>query len=176
MSTVILTFQTSKSFHTKYYADYKKFLWMLILKIRSIYNKFGLPFFYTTCTHVKISHNCLKTRCVRNRQVASLSTSCLTMLLFDHVATSWQVVEFPHDNKLLEQLVTWQVCCAQQPCSTLSTSRWKLVNKLGTSSANTSCWQIVGPALLQVCCRFVATCPFLRVYHMTLWLDWSRIG
>jgi hypothetical protein len=59
----------------------------------------------------------------------------------------------------------WQVCWAQQPCSKLSTSRWQLFNKLGTSSANTSCWQVVGTALLQVCCRFVTTCAFLRVYQ-----------
>jgi hypothetical protein len=39
----------------------------------------------------------------------------------------------------------------------------KLVNKLGTSSANTSCWQVVGTALLQVCYRFVTTCAFLLV-------------
>jgi hypothetical protein len=44
----------------------------------------------------------------------------------------------------------------------LSTSRWQLVNKLGTSSANTSCWQVVGTALLQVCYSFVTTCAFLR--------------
>jgi hypothetical protein len=55
-----------------------------------------------------------------------------------------------------------QVCWAQQPCSKLSRSRWQLVNKLGISSANTSCWQVVGTALLQVCCRFVTTCAFLR--------------
>jgi hypothetical protein len=50
-----------------------------------------------------------------------------------------------------------QVRWAQQPCSKLSTRRWQLANKLGTSSANTSCWQVVGTALLQVCCKFVAS-------------------
>jgi hypothetical protein len=38
-----------------------------------------------------------------------------------------------------------------------------LLNKLGTSGANTSCWKVVGTALLQVCCRFVTTCAFLRM-------------
>jgi hypothetical protein len=78
------------------------------------------------------------------------------------LTTCYQVVELQDDNKLLQQLVTSLL--TQQPCTKLSTSRWQLVNKLGTSSANTSCWQVVGTALLQVCCRFVTTCAFLRVY------------
>jgi hypothetical protein len=85
------------------------------------------------------------------------------MLLFYQVATRlslttcWQIVELQDDNKLLEQLVTNLLSSTTLFCK-LSTSRWQLVNKLGTSSANTSCSQVVGTALIQVCCRFVTTC------------------
>jgi hypothetical protein len=98
-----------------------------------------------------------------------LSTSCNRMLLFYQVATRlslttcWQVVELQDDNKLLEQLVA-SILSSTTFYSKLSTSRWQLVNKLGTSSANTCWWQVVGTALLQVCCRFVTTCAFLCVY------------
>jgi hypothetical protein len=89
----------------------------------------------------------------------------VTMLLFYQVATRlslttcWQIVELQDDNKLLEQLVT-KVCWAQQPCSTLSTSRWQLVNKLGTSSANTS----VDKLLEQHCYKSAAVCYNFSVF------------
>ena len=67
----------------------------------------------------------------------------------------------------------------QQLATALSRQPWyKSVNKLlqvrqqvATSpsqqavigSAKTSCWQVVGADLLQVCCRFVTSCAFLRV-------------
>jgi hypothetical protein len=108
------------------------------------------------------------TTCRQDVFATGLQQACqqvVTMLLFYQVATSlslttcWQIVELQDDNKLLEQ-----VCWTQQPCSKLSTSRWQLVNELGTSSANTSCWQVVGTALLQVRCRFVVrfyVCTFI---------------
>jgi hypothetical protein len=90
------------------------------------------------------------------------------MLLFYQVATRlslttcWQIVELQDDNKLLEQLVTWnnleQVCWTRQLCSKLSTSRWQLINKLGTSSANTSCWQAVGSLRFYVCTTSLLMC------------------
>jgi hypothetical protein len=57
----------------------------------------------------------------------------------------------------------------EKSCSKLLTSRWQRVNKLGTSSANTSWWQsqVVGTALLQVRCRFVTSCAFLHVQVMS---------
>jgi hypothetical protein len=109
------------------------------------------------------THN-LSTRCVRNRLVASLSTSCNNVVissscykLVTHnlltncwIAGRWQVVGTTC-NKSVE---------FNNLVDNLSTSRRQLVNKLGTSSANTSCWQVVGTALalLHVCCRFVTTC------------------
>jgi hypothetical protein len=68
------------------------------------------------------------------------------------------IVELQDDNKLLEQLVVVTSLLS-------SKTSQQVVNKLGTSSANTSCLQVdVGTALLQVCCNFVTTCAFLRVF------------
>jgi hypothetical protein len=54
-------------------------------------------------THVQIS----STRCVRNRLVASLSTSYFIKLLQGCQSQLVnQIVELQDDNKLLEQLVT----------------------------------------------------------------------
>ena len=39
-----------------------------------------------------------------------------------------------------------------------------LLEHLVIGSAKTSCWQVVGTTLLQVCCRLVTICTFLRVY------------
>ena len=36
-------------------------------------------------------------------------------------------------------------------------------NKLRTSSANTTCWQLIRTDLLQLVCRLVTTCAFLRM-------------
>jgi hypothetical protein len=79
--------------------------------------------------------------------------------------------------KLFQQLVivlqfnNFSTSCEWQPAllqlvDELATSllRTYLVDKLWDfyvcSSANTSCWQVVGTALLQVCRRFVTTCAF----------------
>ena len=92
----------------------------------------------------------------------------VAMLLFCQVVpslwltTCWQVVDLQHDNKLLEQTCNKAVefiklvASLLQACSNLSTSlgqpvRIHLVNKL------------VPTSLLQVCCRFVTSCAFLRV-------------
>jgi hypothetical protein len=90
-------------------------------------------------------------------------------VLFHQVATRlslttcWQIVELQDDNKLLEQLVT-SLLSYNNLVAKLSTSRWQFVNKLGTSSANTSSWQVVATALIQIwCMRFATTCAFLRV-------------
>jgi hypothetical protein len=80
-------------------------------------------------THVKISQLVNKI-CVRNRLVASLSTSCN-----NGVASSSYYKVVTH-NLLNCRTITscWnnmqQVCWAQQPCSTLSTSR---IDNLSTS-------------------------------------------
>jgi hypothetical protein len=76
------------------------------------------------------------------------------------LTTCWQIVESQDDNKLLEQLVNKSV----ELNNLLASCQQAVDNKLGTSSANTSCWQVVGTALLQFCYRFVTTCAFLRVY------------
>jgi hypothetical protein len=90
----------------------------------------------------------LSTRRVRKRLVASLTTSCNNAVILSScykvdthnlLTNCWYQVVGTTCNKS-----NW----AQQPCIKLSTSRWQLVNKLGTSSANTSCWQVVGTALL----------------------------
>jgi hypothetical protein len=115
----------------------------------------GFTFFYTRENLANYQQDVFAT---------GLQQACqqvVTMLIFYQVATRlslttcWQIVELQDDNKSLEQLVTSLLS---------STTLQQVVNKLGTSSANTSCWQVVGTALLQVCCRFVTTCAFLRAY------------
>ena len=89
------------------------------------------------------------------------------MLLFYQVATSlslttcWQIVALQDDNKLLELGTT---CNKSVELNNLVASFQQAVDNLSTS------WEqamqthpVVGTALLQVCCRFVATCGFLRV-------------
>jgi hypothetical protein len=82
------------------------------------------------------------------------------MLLFYKLATRlslttcWQIENGTTWNKSVE-LNNYLVAS----CQSLSTS-WEQAVR----SANTSCWQIVGTVLLQVCCKFVTTCAFLRVY------------
>jgi hypothetical protein len=85
--------------------------------------------------------------------VTSLQTSCYKSV--------HKLLQACHSQLVHKLLTCWtmtgcwnnlqQVCWAQQP-----THR--------TSSSNTSCWQVVGTALLQDCCRFVTTCAFLHVY------------
>ena len=81
----------------------------------------------------------------------SLSTSSNNPVI---ISSCYKVVT----HNLLEQLVTNML--TQRPCSCAS---WQLVNKPGRSSANTSFWQVVGIALLQVCFRFVTSCSFLHI-------------
>jgi hypothetical protein len=109
----------------------------------------GFTFFYTRENLANYQQDVFAT---------GLQQACqqvVTMLIFYQVATRlslttcWQIVELQDDNKSLEQLVT----------SLLSSTTLQQV-----VSANTSCWQVVGTALLQVCCRFVTTCAFLHVY------------
>jgi hypothetical protein len=92
------------------------------------------------------------------------------MLLFYQVATRlslmttcWQTIELQDDITSFWNNL-WEFCWAQKPCSKLSTCRWQLVNKLGTGSANTSCWQVVGTALLQSLLQFFTTRGFFRLF------------
>jgi hypothetical protein len=106
--------------------------------------------------------------CSQQACIASLSTSCNNAVIWSSCYTSlslticWQIVELQDDNNLLEQLIT-SLLSPKTLHSKLATSRWQLVNKLGTSSANTSFWQVVGTALLQVYLRLFTTYVFLRV-------------
>jgi hypothetical protein len=140
------------------------------LFLRNISNGYLCRIIYA---HVK-SHNLL-TRCVRNNLVAILSTSCNNAVI---LSSCLQGCHPQLVDKLLNcRTITsrcwknlWQVCWAQQPCSKLPTSRWQLVNKLGTSSANTSCWQVVGTALLinLLAAGLLQLMKCLRVYSIYL--------
>ena len=72
------------------------------------------------------------------------------------------------DNKLLEQTCNKAVEFIKLVASLLQACS-NLVNKLGTTSASTSCQQVVATDLLQVCCRFVTSCAFLRVFSQACW-------
>jgi transcriptional regulator of NAD metabolism len=73
-----------------------------------------------SCTHARKN---LTTRCVRNRLVASLSTSCNNAVIYQ-VATrlSLTLVELQDNNRLLEQLVTSLLTSFKQAVDNLSTS------------------------------------------------------
>ena len=106
-------------------------------------------------------------------RAAMFVTSLLCRACYGLIFTSLLQLDI---NKLVPSC--WQACyklVANNLATALSQQpRYKSVNKLlqaclnklGTSSANTSCWQVVGTALLQVCCRLVTTCAFLRVYSL----------
>ena len=72
----------------------------------------------------------MSTRCVRNRLVASLPTSCNNVILSScytrlSLTTCWQIVECRTITSCWNDL--WQVCWDQQPYSKLPKSRWELV-------------------------------------------------
>ena len=106
-----------------------------------------------------------------------LVVSSLLRIDFHKLATAWYQQTCA---KLLTSLL--QTCC-EQPCYSIVTTTslqvrqqvaTSLSQQAGTSSANTSCWQVVGTALLQVCCRLVTTCAFLRVFLLlTSFASWS---
>jgi hypothetical protein len=103
------------------------------------------------------------TRCVRNRLVASLSTSCNNAVI---LSSCYKVVTH---NVLTNTLFFYSLQVVGTTCNesvqlnnlvaSYQQAGWQLVNKLGTSSANTSCWQVVGTALLY---KSATTCAFLR--------------
>jgi hypothetical protein len=120
-------------------------------------------------TRLRISHN-LSTRCVRNRLVGSLSTSCNNVVI---LSSCYKVVT----RNLLTDCWTagrYQVvgttCNNDVELNNLVASCRQAVDNLLTSweqaVANTSWWQVVGTALLQVCCLLCYNlCVFTCIYH-----------
>ena len=124
------------------------------------------------CTHVKISHlvtTCYQavTRCVRTAS-AQLLTSQHKLL----ISTCNKVDgDCRLAKSLFQQVHTTtdllgQTCSRSailiNPCYKLITTCQQRVATTGTSSANKSCNDLMAD-LLQLVCRFVTTCAFLRV-------------
>ena len=111
--------------------------------------------FVTTCAFLRVYTRkdaelvnmlCSQQACQQVCSNAVILSSCTKFV------TRSQLVE-----KLLEQTCNKAVELIKLVASLLQACS-NLVNKLGTTSASTSCQQV----LLQVCCRFVTSCAFLR--------------
>ena len=91
-----------------------------------------------------------------NQVATGYSQACcklLTCLLYKLVETTCYSIVTAAILQTVSKLV--QVC--QQAATSLS-------QHFVVGSAKTSCWQVVGKALLQVCYMFVTNCTFLCVY------------
>ena len=89
---------------------------------------------------------------------AVILSSCTKLVTHNLLTSCW----LQPDSKLLEQTCNKAVEFIERVASLLQACS-NLVNKLGTTSASTSCQQVVATDLLQVCCGFVTSCAFLRV-------------
>jgi hypothetical protein len=147
---------------------------MFFSKYTIFYTKLVLSIFY--CSHPPgkhakwNSHACFFTRGIFHE------SPCLLQAWWNKVVTDWiwQACYSIVPTNLLQ--VSWQACykldanklataSSRQNCYKSVDKLLQVChNKLGTTSASTSCEQVVGADLLQVCCRFVTSCAFLRVY------------
>jgi hypothetical protein len=103
---------------------------------------------------------------IRNLFVVSLSTNCNNAVIL------WSCYKVVTHNLLTNcwiarrKQVVATTCNKTVEFNNLVASRQQAVDNLSTSWEQAVRTHRVGTALLQVCCRFVTTCAFLRVYFI----------